>query len=175
MNSEPEDTKSQVTENLETLIKKKKKKHRTSPTPTTPPPLPPVQVKANVKVLHEKPQKAPPFVGYFSSSYDPLRDCGGNYSEESHGIGSPRVRVYRSQKWPKRVQMVVSPSPSSVDFVGTNYSGDATIGQRYKYALGVFDKESQSLKIVPVACDRVSLLFGCGECVEILILLVFSH
>lgn len=57
--------------------------------------------------------------------------------------------------------MVVSPSPSSVDFVGTNYSGDATIGQRYKYALGVFDKESQSLKIVPVACDRVSLLFRC--------------
>jgi DNA-directed RNA polymerase I subunit RPA49 len=57
--------------------------------------------------------------------------------------------------------MVVSPSRSNVDFVGTNYSGEATIGQRYKYALGVFDKESQSLKIVPVACDRVSLLFGC--------------
>jgi hypothetical protein len=30
----------------------------------------------------------------------------------------------------------------------------------YKYVLGVFDKESQSLKIVPVACDGVSLLFG---------------
>jgi len=159
--NEPEDTKSQLTQNQETPTKKKKKKHRAPPTPTPPPTLLPVQGKAKVQVVHENPQKAPPFVGYFSSSYDPLRDNGGNNSEGSDGIGSPRVRVYRSQKWPKRVQMVVSPSRSNVDFVGTNYSGEATIGQRYKYALGVFDKESQSLKIVPVACDRVSLLFGC--------------
>ncbi|GLT60803.1 hypothetical protein SLA2020_335520 [Shorea laevis] len=160
MNSEPEDTKSQLTQNQETPTKKKKKKkkekHRAPPTPTpTPLPLPLVQGKAKVRVLHGNPQKAPPFVGYFSSGYDPLRDYSGNNSEGSDGIGSTRVRAYRSQKWPKRVQMVVSPSQSKVDFVGTNYSGEATIGQRYKYALGVFDKESQSLKIVPVACDRV--------------------
>jgi DNA-directed RNA polymerase I subunit RPA49 len=160
MNSEPEDTKSQLTQNQETPTKKKKKKHRAPPTPL-PLPLPPVQGKAKVQVLHGNPQKAPPFVGYFSSSYDPCKDYSGNNSEGPDGIGSPRVRAYRSQKWPKRVQMVVSPSQSRVDFVGTNYSGEATIGQRYKYALGVFDKESQSLKIVPVACDRVSLLFGC--------------
>lgn len=108
-----------------------------------------------MQVVHGNSQKAPPFVGYFPSSYDPLKNHGGNDSEVSDGNGSPGVRVYRSQKWPKRVQMVVSPSGSVVDFVGTNYSGEATTGQRYKYALGVFDKESQSLKIVPVACDRV--------------------
>lgn len=52
--------------------------------------------------------------------------------------------------------MVVSPTGSNVDFVGTNYSGEATAGQQCRYAVGVFDKEAQTLKIVPVACDKVN-------------------
>ncbi|GAB4838725.1 hypothetical protein Ancab_028268 [Ancistrocladus abbreviatus] len=31
--------------------------------------------------------------------------------------------VYRNQGKPKRLQLVVSPNGSAVDFVGTNYSG----------------------------------------------------
>ena len=42
-----------------------------------------------------------------------------------------------------------------MDFVGSNYSGESTSGHHCSYALGVFDKESQRLKIVPVAFDKV--------------------
>nr|POF22551.1 transcription factor glabra 3 [Quercus suber] len=41
-----------------------------------------------------------------------------------------------------------------MDFVGSNYSGESTDGHHCSYALGVFDEETQSLKIVPVAFDK---------------------
>ncbi|KAK7809489.1 hypothetical protein CFP56_004044 [Quercus suber] len=42
-----------------------------------------------------------------------------------------------------------------MDFVGSNYSGESTDGHHCSYALGVFDEETQSLKIVPVAFDKL--------------------
>ncbi|KAG2708147.1 hypothetical protein I3760_05G178200 [Carya illinoinensis] len=148
MNSDPEDAKFQLTANNDSPKRKKKKKHRAQP--ELPPPSPTVQ--AQVQVIHEDPQKASPFVGYFPSGYDPSKSCGGSNSLVTE---SPSVSVYRSQKWPKRYQLVVSPTGSNVDFVGTNYSGEATAGQQCRYALGVFDKGTQSLKIAPVACGKI--------------------
>lgn len=152
MNSDTEDTKYQLNQNHGTPTKKKKKKRR-APPPSPPPPASssPI-VQAKVQVVHGDPQKSPPFVGYFPSGYNPSKKYDGSNSKET---GSPRVQVYRSQKWPKRFQMVVSPTGSNVDFVGTNYSGEATAGQQCRYAVGVFDKEAQTLKIVPVACDKI--------------------
>jgi DNA-directed RNA polymerase I subunit RPA49 len=151
MDSDPEDTKSQLTQNDHTPTptkKKKKNKHRTPQPP--PPPSPPVQAK--VQVLADNPKKSPPLVGYFPSGYDPTKRLN---SEENDDHDSTRVRVYRNQQRPGRVQVVVTPTGSNVDFVGSNYTGEPTAGQQCRYALGVFDKETQTLKIVPVACDKV--------------------
>ncbi|KAL4625594.1 hypothetical protein ACB092_05G037600 [Castanea dentata] len=157
MNSDPEDTKSPLTQNHETPPKKKKKnKHKTPQPPpqppSPPPPSPPVQAK--VQSLKENPKKFPPFVAYFPSGYDPTKNHSNSEQIDGHE-SAPSVKVYRSQERPQRVEMVVTPTGSNVDFVGSNYSGESTGGHHCSYALGVFDKESQSLKIVPVAFDKV--------------------
>ncbi|KAK4267522.1 hypothetical protein QN277_024291 [Acacia crassicarpa] len=143
MDSDTEDTKSQVenTEHplgLEPLTKKAKKKKKRE--------RPPVQAK--VRVLNDHPEKIPPIVGYFPSGFDPQKNLD-NDSE------STNIKVYRNKKMPKRLQLVVSPNGSSVDFVGTSYSGEATAGQKCMYALGVFDKETHSLKVVPIAANKI--------------------
>ena len=156
MNSDPEDAKSPLTQNHETPPKKKKKnKHKTpQPPPPQPPPPPSPPVQAKVQSFKENPKKFPPFVAYFPSGYDPTKNH--NNSEQIDGHESaPSVKVYRSQERPQRVEMVVTPTGSNVDFVGSNYSGESTGGHHCSYALGVFDKESQSLKILPVAFDKV--------------------
>lgn len=145
MDSDAEDTKSQVenTEHplgLEPLTKKAKKKKKRE--------RPPVQAK--VRVLNDHPEKIPPIVGYFPSGFDPQK----NLDDDSE---STNIKVYRNKKMPKRLQLVVSPNGSPVDFVGTSYSGEATAGQKCMYALGVFDKETHSLKVVPIAANKVIL------------------
>ncbi|KAI9107133.1 hypothetical protein K1719_022661 [Acacia pycnantha] len=110
MDLEAEDTKSQVenTEHplgLEPLTKKAKKKECP-------------QVQAKVQVLNDHPEKIPPIVGYFPSGFDPQKNLN-NDSE------SMNFKVYRNKKNPKRLQLVVSPNGSPVDFVSTSYSGEA--------------------------------------------------
>lgn len=51
---------------------------------------------------------------------------------------------------------MVTPNGTNVDFVGTNYTGEATTGQSCNFALGVLDKATQTLKILPVASNKVS-------------------
>ena len=97
-------------------------------------------------------KKIPPIVGYFPSGFNPQKNTDG---ESEAGPDSTTVRVYRHRNMHKRLQLVVSPSGSPVDFVGTSYSGEAAAGQRCMYALGVFDKEKQSLRVVPIAANKV--------------------
>lgn len=114
--------------------KKKKKKKQVA------------EVQATIQVLPELPERASPFVGYFPSGFDPYN---GDPS-------STEVRVYRNKDKPKRLQLVASPPGSKVDFIGTNYSGEAEAGQQHcTYALGVLDKATQTLKIVPIASNKV--------------------
>ena len=40
-------------------------------------------------------------------------------------------------------------------FLGTNYSGEAAAPQICTYALGVLDKETQTLRIVPITSNKV--------------------
>ncbi|KAL3623530.1 hypothetical protein CASFOL_032346 [Castilleja foliolosa] len=83
------------------------------------------------------------------NSNDPESETGPNGS----------VKVYRSvnSRNPKntRMQVVVGASGSLVNFVGTNYSGETTTPQLCSYALGVLDKETGVLKMVPIAANRI--------------------
>ena len=149
MDSEADDTKSHIEieerySQLEPQAKKSKKKKEKNKQPQP--------VEAKVQVLRDHHQKIPPIVGYFPSGFNPQKNTDG---ESEAGPDSTTVRVYRHRNMPKRLQLVVSPSGSPVDFVGTSYSGEAAAGQRCMYALGVFDKEKQSLRVVPIAANKV--------------------
>ncbi|KAJ7951562.1 DNA-directed RNA polymerase I subunit rpa49 [Quillaja saponaria] len=151
MDSEAEDTKSQV-ENVELQtelepVAKKAKKTKTKKKKEAPP------IQAKVKVLREHPEKIPPFVGYFPSGFNPHKNPDdGSESESECDL---TTRVYRNKNMSKRLQLVVSPTGSTVDFVGTSYSGEAAAGQRCMYALGVLDKATQILKVVPIAANKI--------------------
>ncbi|KAG6493673.1 hypothetical protein ZIOFF_048666 [Zingiber officinale] len=86
-----------------------------------------------------------PIVGYFPSGFDP----------HGHANGDPKIKVFRNKRRPNRLELVVSPSDSSVDFVGRSYAGEAAVPQICNYAVGVLDKESQTLKIVPIASNKI--------------------
>lgn len=122
----------------------KKEKHKKSKKKKEVPPQTD-QIEVDVEVVHEHPNKTPPVVGYFPSGFDPLKDHAG----------APDFQVYRHRNLPKRMQLVVSPAGSAVEFVGTSYAGEATAGHRAMYAIGVLDKEAQTLKIVPIAGNKI--------------------
>ncbi|KAL0354519.1 UNVERIFIED_CONTAM: hypothetical protein Sradi_3898800 [Sesamum radiatum] len=67
------------------------------------------------------------------------------------------------------MQVVVGVNGSQVNFVGSNYSGEATTPQLCNYALGVLDKETGVLTMVPIAANRIFRLdpkFGGTELPE---------
>ncbi|XP_030490687.2 DNA-directed RNA polymerase I subunit rpa49 [Cannabis sativa] len=104
-----------------------------------------LSVQATVEMVKEQTDKLAPLVGYFPSGFDPNKDPS-----------STITRVFRNKDKPKRLELVVTPNATSkVDFVGTNYSGEAAAGQHCSYALGVLDKETQTLKIVPIASNKI--------------------
>ncbi|KAL3511651.1 hypothetical protein ACH5RR_024368 [Cinchona calisaya] len=109
--------------------------------------------KTDVKIetLSENPDKIAPIIGYFPTSYDPLTIWRGGGEAEPEA----KVEVYKNKKRSNRLQLVVSPDDSPVDFVGTNYSGEATAAQLCTYGLGVLDKSTQTLKIVPIATNKI--------------------
>ncbi|KAK4344816.1 hypothetical protein RND71_034992 [Anisodus tanguticus] len=95
-----------------------------------------------METIAENPNNISPIVGYFPSGYDPLSN-------------KSVTKLYKNVKRNNRLQLVVSPNGSQVDFVGTNYSGEATSAQLCTYSLGVLDKETQTLKIVPIAANKI--------------------
>ncbi|PSS18082.1 DNA-directed RNA polymerase I subunit rpa49 like [Actinidia chinensis var. chinensis] len=146
----PEVGTAETEEKPETLVeedtkpKKKKKKKKKNEE----------NIDVKIQTLGEHPNKISPFVGYFPSGFDPLRHHQVA-AEEEGPPPLPEVRVFRHEKRTSRLQLVVSPNGSQVDFVGTNYSGEATAPQLCTYALGVLDKQSQTLKIVPIASNKI--------------------
>ncbi|XP_023547949.1 DNA-directed RNA polymerase I subunit rpa49-like [Cucurbita pepo subsp. pepo] len=131
--------------NLQSPAKKKKKSEKKKKRVPS--------VNAKIQVLSNHPQKTPPLVCYFPSGFDPHKDVNEEAVEEQDSV---RARVYRHKNKPNRMQLVVSPTGSNVDFVGTNYLGEATAGKQHcSYGLGVLDKATQSLKIVPIASNMI--------------------
>ncbi|BBG98826.1 DNA-binding protein [Prunus dulcis] len=136
MESDAEDTKSQMTQNPSTpQTHRHKKKKKKIPT-----------VQATIQVVPDIPEKTPPLVGYFPCSFDPTKSSYSNSTD---------VGLFRDSKKPRRLQIVVTPNGTNVDFVGTNYTGEATTGQSCNFALGVLDKATQTLKILPVASNKI--------------------
>lgn len=90
-----------------------------------------------------------PFVGYFPSGYDPLKSGDASSSLE--------VGVYQNTRKfkTKQLQLVATPKEASVDFVGTNYSGENSQWQPCNYLMGVFDKETSTLKLVPISGAKI--------------------
>ncbi|XWS62153.1 hypothetical protein CRYUN_Cryun07bG0186500 [Craigia yunnanensis] len=118
-----------------------------------------------IQLFQEQPNKIPPLVVYFPSGYDPCK-INPQTQQEGEGEGEegsnnqsnpPRVKVFRNiaQRKNNRLQVVVSPSGSNVDFVGSGYSGEAAAAQVCRYSLGVLDKETGTLKIVPIASNKI--------------------
>lgn len=96
--------------------------------------------------VSEAADRAAPIIGYFPSGFDP----------HSYANGDPNIKVFRNKRRPNRLELVVSPNGSSVEFVGRSYAGEAAVPQICNYAVGVLDKESQTLKIVPIASNKVT-------------------
>ncbi|KAK9078367.1 hypothetical protein SSX86_002424 [Deinandra increscens subsp. villosa] len=105
------------------------------------------RIDVKIETVSGRSDKSLPLVGYFPSGYDP---------EKRQRAEQPTVRVLKHVKRSARLQLVVSPSQSSpVSFVGTNYSGEAATPQMCSYSLGVFDKQSQTLKIVQIESNKI--------------------
>ncbi|PWA63966.1 DNA binding,DNA-directed RNA polymerase [Artemisia annua] len=103
----------------------------------------PINVK--IETLNPTPDKSLPIIGYFSSGYDPH-----NKKRKTE------VKVMKHVKRSNRMQVVVScDNNDKVKFVGTNCSGEATAQQVCSYSLGVLDKETGVLKILPIESNKV--------------------
>jgi DNA-directed RNA polymerase I subunit RPA49 len=122
-------------ESTEKIHKKKKKKSKRK------------HLDVSVDFVKDAPDRAAPVVGYFSTGFNPIESADND------------VKLFRHKSHATRMDLVVSPSGSNLDFVGKSYAGEAAAPQICTYALGVLDKESQTLKIVPIAANKVC--FGC--------------
>ncbi|KAL6654186.1 hypothetical protein ACP70R_007651 [Stipagrostis hirtigluma subsp. patula] len=90
---------------------------------------------------------AAPVVGYFPTGYDPL--AGGD---------PPPARLLRHKRHPNWVDLVVRSPGGGPDFVGRSYAGEAAAPQLCGYALGVLDKASGKLKVVPITANKIMRL-----------------
>ncbi|KDP40736.1 hypothetical protein JCGZ_24735 [Jatropha curcas] len=158
-------------ESSQTVTKKSKKKRKreteksTDQPPSTSAELTEQQsVDVKVEAIYDRADRSAPIVGYFPSGYKPQKN------EENLSPQQSTVRFYRStrakmeksssekdekRRTSERLELVVSPHWSNVDFVGKSYKGEAMAAQLCTYALGVFDKMTQTLKIVPIAGNKI--------------------
>ncbi|KAL3840792.1 hypothetical protein ACJIZ3_025383 [Penstemon smallii] len=94
-------------------------------------------------------KKSSPMTGYFPSGYDP--------SKASTDLNSS-IKVYKNSRNPDKPRMLlvvgVDGSPQ-LNFVGTSYSGEAATQQVSNYALGILDKKTGILKLVPLAANKI--------------------
>lgn len=113
--------------------------------------------RVRMQLLREQPNKIPPIVGYFPSGYNPCKDQKKQLDGHDNN-DPPKIKVYRNKLANKmnRLQVVVSPSGSDLEFVGSNYTGEAATPQLCCYSLGVFDKKTQTLKVIPIASNKVN-------------------
>ncbi|KAL5204983.1 hypothetical protein ABZP36_009854 [Zizania latifolia] len=94
---------------------------------------------------------AAPVVAYFPTGYDPLAAAAA----AAIGGEPPRSRLFRHTRHPTFLELVVGAPGGGPDFVGRSYAGEAAVPQLSSYALGVLDKASGTLKIVPIAANKI--------------------
>lgn len=126
-----------------------------------------------LELVNNQVDKTPPVVGYFPSGYNPHKTNDINDAQEPilPLAAPPSVKLYRNAQRAKvekssseknekgrtseRLELVVSPNGSNVEFVGNSYKGEAMAAQLCTYALGVLDKATQTLKIMPIAGNKI--------------------
>ncbi|KHG20725.1 DNA-directed RNA polymerase I subunit rpa49 [Gossypium arboreum] len=94
-----------------------------------------LQVK--IQLFQDQPNKIPPLVAYFPSGYNPQTQQRQDEEEPNNQNNSPKVpkvKVYRNmaQRKGNRLQVVVSPGGSNVDFVGSSFTGEAAAAQIFR-------------------------------------------
>ncbi|KQJ87822.1 DNA-directed RNA polymerase I subunit rpa49 [Brachypodium distachyon] len=137
-----------------TASSKKKKKHRKATDVTVDAPSSPTAASSKKKKKRKAidvtvdasfaAAAAAPVVGYFPTGYDPLA-----------AAEPPRARLFRHEKHSNRVDLVVSAPGGGLDFVGRSYAGETAAPHLCGYALGVLDKASGTLKVVPIAANKI--------------------
>ncbi|XP_021716497.1 DNA-directed RNA polymerase I subunit rpa49-like [Chenopodium quinoa] len=105
-----------------------------------------IEFDTQVQMLKEQQEKNAPMLGYYPSGFDPLN----LKNPESSKLG-----FFRDQKRLRRVELVVKPNGSKVDYVGNSHFGEAAVGRMNSYALAVVDKRSQSFRLAPINANRV--------------------
>ncbi|CAO2144774.1 unnamed protein product [Urochloa humidicola] len=91
-----------------------------------------------------------PAVAYFPTGYDPLAAAAAEEDKPA-----PNARLFRHEKHPTWVDLVVKSPSGGPDFVGRSYAGEAATPQLCEYALGVLDKASGTLRVVPIAANKI--------------------
>ncbi|KAL1212063.1 hypothetical protein V5N11_028272 [Cardamine amara subsp. amara] len=110
-----------------------------------------VRMKIKVEHIRDRPDRIPPIVAYFSTGYDPFA-----VNPETGEKETPKVTVYRHKdESKKRVQLVVSPPNSNVDFVGNSYSGENAARQTTMYTLGILNRQTKTMKVLPICCNKI--------------------
>ncbi|KNA24668.1 hypothetical protein SOVF_013550 [Spinacia oleracea] len=104
------------------------------------------KVDATIEMLKEKQEMNAPIIGYYPSGFDPLKRKNPESSD---------LFFYRNQKKLRRVEFVVKPNGSQVDYIGSNHSGEAAAGRMNSYAIAVINRRSQSFRFSPIAANRV--------------------
>ena len=67
----------------------------------------------------------------------------------------PKLRSLGTERGGTRLQLVVTPEKKvKVNFVGTSYVGEAQAGELYSYGLGILDKATNTLKIIPISNNK---------------------
>ncbi|KAG7577171.1 RNA polymerase I associated factor A49-like [Arabidopsis thaliana x Arabidopsis arenosa] len=111
------------------------------------------RITLKVTQVSERPDRISPIVAYFSTGYDPCKvdpETGKRVHE------TPKVTVYKHKDdSKKRIQVVVSPPGARVEFVGANYTGEQAAMQTNTYRVGVFNREARTLRILPVAHNKI--------------------
>ncbi|KAF8025727.1 hypothetical protein BT93_F2534 [Corymbia citriodora subsp. variegata] len=113
------------------------------------------ELRATVHVVRRKPDKTPPLVGFSTYCIDPS-------SRPRGGSAEPEVKVYRHSEEPDELKLVVRPPEYNFAFVGSVKPRGSLCDSRHPrfsdcctFALGVLDRESQTLKIVPIAFNTI--------------------
>lgn len=102
-------------------------------------------MRVKITGINDDPNLMPPVVGYFPSGYNPAK-----------ADVEPEIKVYKSKDHKSLMDVVVKPKEApNVEFVGKSYEGEAAMHQPCDFAVGVFDKESRTLKIVPIAAGKI--------------------
>ncbi|XP_002974007.2 DNA-directed RNA polymerase I subunit rpa49 [Selaginella moellendorffii] len=104
--------------------------------------------KVTLDVLAREEGAQLPILAYFPTPFDP---CAQQPTKDDQ---SDPPELYASTK-NSQMQLVVRPPGGNVDFVGANVNSEAGAWNPTMFALGVFDKEEGTLKIVPVVSNKV--------------------